>query len=352
MVKVKPLAAKKVIDFNSLIKELKQHIAHQEEVIERNNDRLEEVQNELNTIKQDIVEAHEQQQRMMENADPDTSSPPELIQKQSTFRITVVECDDGDEEDTEQNGKSAVDSQSPKLPKSPVPSTGKGKRRKHHQLTLTQFTSMGMGRTSRVISLEVQPHIRLKSEVPAVLQIQLETLEKQEEDEAAALYNPLVDEHGDTVSPTHRVRIAAEKEDAHKVIDESANEKAMELALLQHRKLHQKEQTVTQLAKDFDFSALIKDEVVHMNMNMDTGYQSKKDEVKHGSEYSRLKAVQYRKLNAEELEMYLQHEAAMTKNLQQACNVMSDYLQDEFEGLLTFFRVRRILPKQRINIQW
>merc|ERR1719474_2091432 len=325
MVKVTPLASKKVIDFKAVIKELRDHIAEQEEVIERNNDRLEQVQLELNVIKQDIIEAHERQQRMAAK------------KKESnvTFNIQVVE-----QEIEESDGQQHAVSPSEK------------RQSRHHTLTLTQTERMG----SRIISLAIEPHIRVKSELPAALEMKFAALEKEEEDEAAALYNPMMDEYGDTVSSIDRVKKAMEKDDAHKVVDVEQNTHEMELALFRHSKLHQKMQTVTQLAKDFNLSALMEEEV---NADHEQKDEESMSEKVYDSEYSRLKAVDYKKISKEELsayagdlKLYQQQETVITKQLQQSCNVITDYLQDEFEGLLSFFRVKKILPKQRIDIQW
>jgi len=54
MVKVKPVASKGNINFELLIKELRDHIASQEKVIEENNDQIQELQRQINRIKEAI----------------------------------------------------------------------------------------------------------------------------------------------------------------------------------------------------------------------------------------------------------------------------------------------------------
>jgi septal ring factor EnvC (AmiA/AmiB activator) len=54
MVKVKPVASKGNINFELLIKELRDHIASQEKVIEQNNDQTQELSRQINRIKEAI----------------------------------------------------------------------------------------------------------------------------------------------------------------------------------------------------------------------------------------------------------------------------------------------------------
>jgi len=54
MVKVKPVASKGNINFELLIKELRDHIASQEKVIEQNNDQVQELTRQINRIKEAI----------------------------------------------------------------------------------------------------------------------------------------------------------------------------------------------------------------------------------------------------------------------------------------------------------
>merc|ERR1712154_349706 len=77
------------------------------------------------------------------------------------------------------------------------------------------------------------------------------------------------------------------------------------------------------------------------------------------AEYLRLKGIDWKKLKKEELDdyaddqwLFFEQEVVVKKNLQQSTNVITDYLQEEFEGLLSFFRIRKILPKQKIDVQW
>eukprot|EP01083_Nonionella_stella_P070862 189867_1 len=362
MVKVSPIAAKKKINFESLVDELKAHIKYQEEVIEANNDKAEKIEEELNAVKMDILDLHDKEER---------------------DRIAEIEEQKRKEEQMDEDAikafRSEVRQQSLRKKKSQFnirtdsthssifsPKAGDGMRR---TLTLSSCPD-------RIISLELESHERIESHVPMELEISLAALDKQQEDEAAALYSVMTDEHGDVVDPVQRVKFADDKADKPMVVNAADNDEAMDLAINAHKRIQtESKTTVTQFAKDF--GKLIgsfeqKDDDAHQQrinaikaerdkdmeaINLkeyDVGYAG-------GSydEYLRLKGIEYKKLSKEDLDdyamqqwMFYQQEISVKKNLQQATNVITDYLQEEFEGLLSFFRVRKILPKQRIDIQW
>lgn len=172
------------------------------------------------------------------------------------------------------------------------------------------------------------------------------------------------------MDPLERIELAKNKQDAPKIVDEAKNEQELKEAINQQKELnHSTAMTVTEFTKDFraifegkknendDNKENVntnKDWMGYENMNTYDGYSGGR-----GAEYLRLKGIEWKKLNKEELDEYAdeqwlfyQQEVVVKKNLQQSTNVITDYLQEEFEGLLSFFRIRKILPKQRIEIQW
>eukprot|EP01084_Bolivina_argentea_P046475 85604_1 len=356
MVKVSPIATKKVIDFESLVDELREHITTQEKIIEENNDKAERIQNELNAIKLDIVEAYEEQERK-KNEKIEKELEEQELQKQAEKQKELNDANDFMSEVMRQK----IRSQSRKNLSIKwniqefeeddddsliSPQSNSSFRKKHRTLTLS---------TSRVISLDIEPHERLVSEVPAAVQLSLAALEKQQEDEAAGLYSTMTDKYGDVMDPVERVEIAKQKKDAPKVIDIQQNEQEMQTAINEHQALqHSKDKTVLDVAGNLK-GLLGIDNDDNKNDNIkEYAYPGNRYD-----EYLRLKGIDHKKLEKDELTEYAedqwlfyQQEIAVKKNLQQSTNVITDYLQEEFEGMLSFFRVRKILPKQRIDIQW